>query len=427
MGKKVFVIGQGGREHALVWKLAQSPIVDKIYAAPGNPGIAELAECVDIRVDDIDSLLRFAQDNLIDLTVVGPELPLMLGIVDKFRAHNLKIFGPTKGAAQLEGSKVFTKNLFKKYNIPTADYEVFSDITLAKKYVADYITNGKKVVIKVDGLAQGKGVVIATNLTEAYQALDSMLLAKDFGEAGNNIVIEEFLEGEEVSVFAVCDGQDYITLISAQDHKSIFDNDEGPNTGGMGAYVNPPIYNEKLHKEVEKLILDRVVDAMIKEGYPYTGVLYAGLMITDEGPKVLEFNARFGDPETQAIMPMLKTDLMEIMERTCNNELKDFLVEVYSGSAVCVVLSSPGYPGVYEKGLPIKGLNNLSEDVLVFHAGTALKDGELVTNGGRVLSIVCLGEDILEAVNKVYENIEVINFKGMHYRTDIGRRAIMEG
>ncbi|NLJ72643.1 MAG: phosphoribosylamine--glycine ligase [Syntrophomonadaceae bacterium] len=424
MAKRVLVIGQGGREHALVWKLAQSPNVDKIYAAPGNPGIAELAECIDIKIDDIEGLLEFAQNNCIDITIVGPELPLMLGIVDKFRANNLKIFGPTKGAAQLEGSKVFTKNLFKKYAIPTADYEVFDDITLAKDYVKDYLVDGKKLVIKVDGLAQGKGVVIATNMEEAYLALDSMLLSKDFGEAGNNVIIEEFLEGEEVSVFAVCDGQDYITLISAQDHKSIYDNDEGPNTGGMGAYVNPPIYNDGLHKEVGKTILDKVVTAMAEEGYPYTGVLYAGLMITEAGPKVLEFNARFGDPETQVIMPMLKTDLLDIIEKTCNNNLKGLTVELFSGSAVCVVLSASGYPGEYEKGLLIEGLNNLSEDVLVFQAGTMAKDGRLFTNGGRVLGLVCLGQDIEEAVTKVYEHIKPINFAGMHYRTDIGKKAI---
>lgn len=424
MAKRVLVIGQGGREHALVWKLAQSPDVDKVYAAPGNPGIAELADCIDIKVDDIEALLEFAQNNSIDITIVGPELPLMLGIVDRFRANNLKIFGPTKGAAQLEGSKVFTKNLFKKYGIPTAAYEVFDDISLAKDYVKNYLVDGKKLVIKVDGLAQGKGVVIATNIEEAYLALDSMLLSKDFGEAGNNVVIEEFLEGEEVSVFAVCDGQDYLTLISAQDHKSIYDNDEGPNTGGMGAYVNPPIYNDELHKEVEKEVLDKVVAAMAKEGYPYTGVLYAGLMITEAGPKVLEFNARFGDPETQAIMPMLKTDLLDIIERTCSNNLKGLTVELFSGSAVCVVLSAPGYPGEYEKGLLIEGLNNLSEDVLVFQAGTVLKDGKLFTNGGRVLGLVCLGQSIKEAVTKVYEHIKPINFAGMHYRTDIGKKAI---
>ncbi|HZJ84378.1 MAG TPA: phosphoribosylamine--glycine ligase [Syntrophomonadaceae bacterium] len=424
MGKRVLVVGQGGREHALVWKLASSPMVSEIYAAPGNPGMAGLAQCIDIAMDDLDSLLKFAQDKLIDLTLVGPELPLMLGIVDKFRAAGLKIFGPTKGAAQLEGSKVFTKNLFRKYGIPTADYEVFQDVDSARDYVKNYLGPDRKVVIKVDGLAQGKGVVIAHDLAEAYQAIDSMLLDKDFGEAGSNIVIEEFLAGEEVSVFAVCDGQNYVSLISAQDHKSVFDNDEGPNTGGMGAYVNPPIYNDKLHQEVEKNILSPVVKAMAQEGYPYTGVLYAGLMITEAGPKVLEFNARFGDPETQVVLPMLKTDLMEILEKACDAELKGYSVEVHNGSAVCVVLASPGYPGSYEKGFPIQGLDNLPDDVLVFQAGTAIKDGKLVTNGGRVLGLVCLGDSIKNAIAQVYANLKTINFEGMHYRTDIGKKAL---
>lgn len=424
MGKRVLVVGAGGREHALVWKLASSPMVSEIYVAPGNPGMAELARRVDIAVDDIDSLLKFAQDKLIDLTLVGPELPLMLGIVDKFRAAGLKIFGPTKGAAQLEGSKVFTKNLFKKYGIPTAAYEVFQNVDSARDYVKNYLSPDRKVVIKVDGLAQGKGVVIAHDLVEAYQAIDSMLLDKDFGEAGSNIVIEEFLAGEEVSVFAVCDGENFVSLISAQDHKSVFDNDEGPNTGGMGAYVNPPIYNDKLHQEVEKNILGPVVKAMAQEGYPYTGVLYAGLMITETGPKVLEFNARFGDPETQALLPMLKTDLMEILEKTCDAELKGYSVEVHEGNAVCVVLASSGYPGSYEKGFLIQGLNDLPDHVLVFQAGTAIEDGKLVTNGGRVLGVVCVGNSIEDAIAQVYANLKTINFKGMHYRTDIGKKAL---
>lgn len=427
MGKKVLVIGQGGREHALVWKIAQSTMVEKIYVAPGNPGMANLAECVDIAVEDIDSLLKFAKSNAIDLTVVGPEVPLILGIVDEFKKEGLKIFGPTKEAAQLEGSKVFTKDLLKKYNIPTADYHVFNDVTLARNYIDDYMTAGNKLVVKVDGLAAGKGVIIAANKDEAHQAIDSMLLDKAFGDAGENIVIEEFLEGEEVSVFAISDGNDYITLISAQDHKTVFDNDEGPNTGGMGAYVNPPIYKEEsLQKEVESKILRPVVDAMRKEGHPFTGVLYAGLMITDSGPKVLEFNARFGDPETQAIMPMIASDIVELFEKTCDAKLKDYQVKLYDGSCVCVVLASKGYPGSYEKGLPIEGLDNISDDTLIFHAGTALKDGKLVTNGGRVLSVVCRGQDVKEAINNVYSQVNLINFAGMHYRTDIGRKAIEE-
>ncbi|HZK44196.1 MAG TPA: phosphoribosylamine--glycine ligase [Syntrophomonadaceae bacterium] len=424
MSKNVLVIGQGGREHALVWKLAQSPLVGKIYAAPGNYGMAKWAECIDIGVEDIEGLLTFAQDKSIDLTVVGPEMPLMLGIVDKFRAKGLKIFGPTKGAAQLEGSKVFTKNLFKKYNIPTADYQVFDEVIPARSYVEKYINQGKKVVVKVDGLAAGKGVVIATNLDEAYAAIDSMLLDKEFGAAGANIVVEEFLEGEEVSVFAISDGRDYITLISAQDHKTVFNNDEGPNTGGMGAYINPPIYTEDLHREVEQKVLGPVVAAMQKEGYPFTGVLYAGLMITAEGPKVLEFNARFGDPETQAIMPVIESDIMDLFEKSCSNRVKDYEVKLTNSNAVCVVLASGGYPGDYEKGLEIKGLDKIEAGNLVFHAGTALVDGSLVTNGGRVLSLVSLGATMQQAIDKVYQQIDYIDFKGMHYRTDIGKKAI---
>ncbi|NLB87861.1 MAG: phosphoribosylamine--glycine ligase [Syntrophomonadaceae bacterium] len=427
MAKRVLVIGQGGREHALVWKIAQSPQVEKIYAAPGNPGMVSIAECIDISVEDIDSLLKFAKSNAIDLTVVGPEVPLILGIVDEFRKEGLKIFGPTKEAAQLEGSKVFTKNLLKKYNIPTADYQVFTDVASARNYIDNHMTDDKKLVIKADGLAAGKGVVIAASKDEAHQVIDSMLLDKAFGDAGNKIVIEEFLEGEEVSVFAISDGRDYITLISAQDHKRVFDNDEGPNTGGMGAYVNPPIYkDEKLQKEVESKILRPVVDAMRQEGYPFTGVLYAGLMITALGPKVLEFNARFGDPETQAVMPMIASDIVELFEKTCDGKLKDYQVELYDGSCVCVVLASKGYPGNYEKGLPIEGLESVSDDTLIFHAGTAFKDGKLVTNGGRVLSVVCKGQNVKEAIDKVYAQINLVKFDGMHYRRDIGRRAVRE-
>ncbi len=424
MGKTVLVIGSGGREHALVWKLALSPNVSKIYAAPGNPGIAELAECVNIAVEDIGGLLKFAQAKAVDLTVVGPEIPLMLGVVDEFRQAGLKIFGPTKGAAQLESSKVFTKNLFKKYNIPTADYEVFNELDAAKEYVKKCFKADKNIVIKVDGLAAGKGVIIPTSLEEAYQTLDSMLLDKSFGTAGDNVVVEEFLEGEEVSVFAISDGNNYITLISAQDHKRIFDNDEGANTGGMGAYVNPPIYTAALHKEVEKGILAPVVAAMRQEGYPYTGVLYAGLMITSKGAKVLEFNARFGDPETQVIMPMIKNDLYDILEKTCSNDLHGYQIELELGSAVCVVIASKGYPGNYEKGLPITGLNQLSKDTMVFHAGTKAEGEQLVTNGGRVLGVVCKADNINEAIEEVYAQIKHINFSGMQYRTDIGRRAI---
>jgi phosphoribosylamine--glycine ligase len=424
MGKKVLVIGQGGREHALVWKLAQSPQIDTLYAAPGNPGIAEMAQCVDISADDIDKLFSFARSEGIDLTVVGPEVPLMAGIVDRFQAAGLKIFGPTAAGARLEGSKVFTKELLKKYGIPTANFDVFQDIDSARSCARTYTEQGKKVVIKADGLAAGKGVVVAENWEEANQALESIMRERNLGEAGNRVVIEECLYGEEVSLFVISDGRDFVSLISAQDHKQVFDNDQGPNTGGMGAYVNPPIYNASLHREVEEKIVGPVLQAMVAEGCPYQGVLYVGLMITAEGPKVLEFNARFGDPETQVVMPMIKGDILPLFEAAVNGELSGYQVNIEDGSCVCVVLASAGYPGKYEKGKLISGLDNLSKDTIVFHAGTARKNRELFTNGGRVLAVVSRGENTRKAIDKVYSEVSRVHFEGMHYRSDIGRKAL---
>ena len=426
MGKRVLVIGQGGREHALVWKLKQSPEIDKLYAAPGNPGIASLAECIDIRADQIDELLFWAQEAQIDLTVVGPEVPLMDGIVDKFQAAGLKIFGPTALAARLEASKIFTKNLFKKYHIPTAQFEAFADLQLAYQYACSLMQKGNPVVIKADGLAAGKGVVIASDLHEVDQALNSMMKDKSFGTAGEKVIIEEFLSGEEVSFFAISDGKEFVSIISAQDHKQIFDDDKGPNTGGMGAYVNPPVFSRELQKQVEDTIIRPVIAAMQAEGCPYQGVLYAGLMITPDGLKVLEFNARFGDPETQAIMPMINGDILPLFEAAVNGELKNYQVEIAPGSCICVVLASKGYPGPYEKGQLIKGLDNL-DDAMVFHAGTSLKEEQLYTNGGRVLAVVCSGPDILTARCKVYSEVEKIYFAGMHYRRDIAMKALHRG
>jgi len=424
MGKRVLVIGQGGREHALVWKLSQSPEIEKLYAAPGNPGIAELAECIDIEVNDIDRLLEFARSESIDLTVVGPEVPLMEGIVDRFTEKGLKIFGPTAAAARLEGSKVFAKNLFKKYGIPTAEYKTFIDIDAALLYARSYTEQGKSVVIKADGLAAGKGVIIATNWEEASQAINDMMREHNFGKAGENIVIEERLVGEEVSFFVLSDGKDFVPLIAAQDHKQVFDNDKGPNTGGMGAYANPPVYTVELHHQVIKRIIKPVIDAMAKEGYPYKGVLYAGLMVTADGPKVLEFNARFGDPETQVIMPMIKGDLLPLLEASVEGRLKDCYVDVDNGSCVCVVLASGGYPSSYEKGKKIEGIDDLSEETLVFHAGTMLKDNTLLTNGGRVMALVTRAENIENALSMVYREVEKIRFDKKHFRTDIGRKAL---
>lgn len=424
MGKKVLVIGQGGREHALVWKLAQSPKIEKLYAAPGNPGIAELAECIDIQATDVEKLFAFAKEQNIDLTVVGPEAPLMEGIVDRFQAAGMKIFGPTAAAARLEGSKVFTKQLLKKYNIPTADYEAFDDMEIALNYVRKYTDQGKPVVVKADGLAAGKGVIIAQDFAEAKAAIEAIMKDHSFGEAGNQIVIEECLVGEEVSFFAVSDGTNYVPLLSAQDHKRIFDDDKGPNTGGMGAYCSPPVYTPELHKFVLDEVIEPVIKAMQSEGHPYQGVLYAGLMITSDGPKVLEFNARFGDPETQVLMPMIKSDIYPLFEMAADGRLKDYKVELNEGNCVCVVLASQGYPGSYEKGKIIDGINELDRNTIVFHAGTAIKDDHIVTNGGRVLGVVASGRNIPEAIHNVYSQVEKIYFEGMQYRQDIGRKAL---
>ncbi len=425
MGKKILVIGQGGREHALVWKLAQSKEVEKIYAAPGNPGIAQLAECEDIPVDDLSELLYFAWSKQIDLTVVGPEAPLMAGIAELFHDHFLPIFGPTSAAARLEGSKVFAKNLMRKYNIPTASYESFDALEPAREYALGFINKGQRVVIKADGLAAGKGVIIASNAAQAEAALVGMMKEHQFGAAGEKVVIEEFLEGEEVSFFAISDGQNYIPLISAQDHKQVYDNDQGPNTGGMGAYVNPPVFTAELYQEVVNKIVEPVIAAMQAEGCPYQGVLYTGLMITAGGPKVLEFNCRFGDPETQAIMPMLKGDLLPLLEAAAQGNIRDLKAEFEPGSCVCVVLASGGYPESYQKGFPIEGLDMVDPDTLVFHAGTAKKSGQIVTNGGRVLNVVSRGADIREAIEKVYREAGKIHFDKMHYRRDIGRKALL--
>ncbi|MEA1962411.1 MAG: phosphoribosylamine--glycine ligase [Bacillota bacterium] len=424
MSKRVLVVGQGGREHALVWKLAQSPEVKKVYSAPGNPGIAELAECVDIAANDIEKLVAFAKEKDISLTVVGPEVPLMEGIADRFQQENLLVFGPTKEAARLEGSKVFSKDLFKKYGIPTASYETFCSPYEARVYARFFTDEGKSIVIKADGLAAGKGVIIANTFEEADQAIESIMKDKQFGSAGDRIVVEEFLEGEELSFFAISDGTNFVSIMAAQDHKRVFDFDEGPNTGGMGAYVNPPVYTDTLKEQIIREVIQPTIHAMQQEGCPYQGVLYAGLMLTEEGPKVLEYNARFGDPETQVLMPMIEGDLFPILEAAAVGDLTNTEVGVKSGSCVCVVLASGGYPGPFEKGKEIQGLQSLESDILVFQAGTCEKDGKLLTNGGRVLAVVAGGETIKSATERVYREVEKVHFDGMHYRRDIARRAL---
>ena len=413
---KILLIGSGGREHALAWKLAQSPKVSKLFCAPGNAGTAQIADNVAINADDIPSLLNFAKQEKIDLTMVGPEAPLVLGIVDEFEKAGLKIFGPNKAAAILEGSKVFSKELMKKYGIPSAKFEAFKDASAAKAYAKKL---GAPCVVKADGLAAGKGVIICQTVADAEHAIDRILKDKEFGQAGNELIVEEFLEGEEASILAFTDGKTVIPMVTSQDHKRVNDNDEGPNTGGMGAYSPAPVVTPELMKKIEKDVLQATVDAMAKEGRPYKGVLYAGLMLTKDGPKVLEYNCRFGDPETQVVIPRMKTDLFEVLW-----SLQP--IEWDARPAVCIVLAAGGYPGKYEKDIPIEGLESAREedDVIVFHAGTKEKDGKIVTAGGRVLGVVGLGDDIKGAIDRAYTAVELIHFKDMHYRKDIGKRAL---
>jgi phosphoribosylamine--glycine ligase len=420
---KVLVIGSGGREHTLIWKINQSPKVSQIYCAPGNAGISQLARSIDIDADNIDKLADFAQKEKIDLAIVGPELPLSKGIVNEFNKQGLKIFGPTKEAAEIESSKVFSKHLMKKYNIPTANYEVFQN----SKKAFDYIKQQTfPLVIKADGLAAGKGVFIVKNLKQARDALNELMKKKTFGEAGRQIIIEEFLKGEEVSILAFCDGKTVVPMVSSQDHKKIFDNDQGPNTGGMGAYSSVPFYPDEFKKTVLEEILKPAIKGLQSEGREYKGVLYAGLVLTKEGPKALEFNARFGDPETQVILPRLKTDLIDILNAAIEGSLHKINIEWEDNAAVCVVVASGGYPGKYQKGKAISGLERLKKmkNIIAFHAGTKFQDGEIVTSGGRVLGITAWDDTISKAKEKAYEGVEEIYFEDMYYRKDIAAKAI---
>jgi len=424
---RVLVIGSGGREHALVWKISQSKLVDKIFCAPGNGGISKQAECIDIKADDIPHLLEFAKREKIDLTVVGPEAPLAGGIVDEFNNYKLRIFGPNKKAAQLEASKVFAKELMAKYNIPSADFKIFDNAEQAKKYIEK---RGAPCVVKADGLAQGKGVIVAKTIDEAKQAVISMMQEKVFGDAGRKVIIEDCLFGEEASIIVLTDSREVIPLASSQDHKRVFDGDKGGNTGGMGAYSPAPVVTSELFKEILEKIIYRTIDGLVKEGMNYKGVLYAGIMITDEGPKVLEFNVRFGDPETQAILPRLKSDLLEVMLAAGNEKLGKILktggMNWDQRSCVSIVCASGGYPGNYEKGKLISGLEEVEKvpDAVVFHAGTKKENGKYFTNGGRVLGVTGLGNTIKEAIEHTYQAVERIHFAGMHYRRDIGRKAL---
>lgn len=416
---KVLVVGGGGREDAIVWKLNQSPLVTKIYCAPGNDGIAKRAVCVPIGVLDFDKLSSFALEEKIDYTIVGMDDPLAAGIVDHFQSKGLTIFGPTQKAAELESSKAFAKDLMKKYHIPTAGYEVFTDYETAKEYVTK---QSLPVVIKADGLALGKGVLICQTMEEALEGLKEMMVDNKFGKSGQRVVIEEFIEGPEVSILSFCDGKTVVPMVSAQDHKRAYDGDKGLNTGGMGAFSPSKFYTEELAKKCQKEIFEPTLAAMAEEGRPFVGIIYFGLMYTKDGMKVIEYNARFGDPETQAVLPILKTDLMEIFMACTNGTLDKMNIEWYDQSAVCVVLASGGYPVKYEKGYPISGIEKLEEreDVLVFHAGVVNIDGKLATNGGRVLGITGLGENLDKAIATAYAGAAQIQFKDMHMRKDIG-------
>ncbi len=422
---KILVIGSGGREHALVWKIAQSALADKIFCAPGNAGIAQQAECLDIKADDIPRLLDFARREKIDLTVVGPEGPLSAGIVDEFSNQRLRIFGPAKDAARLEASKVFAKQLMNKYGIPTAECMVFSAAEEAKKYIAQI---GAPCVVKADGLAQGKGVVVAKTVDEAIAAVTMMMQDKVFGSAADKVIVEECLTGQEASILVLTDSRKVIALASAQDHKRVFDNDQGPNTGGMGAYSPAPVVTNELLKEVMDTVISRTIGGLVKEGIDYRGVLYAGIMITERGPKVLEFNVRFGDPETQAIIPRLKSDLAEVMLAVSEGKLSRIKnLEWENRACVSVVCASGGYPGDYQKGKEITGLDEAAAiaGVVVFHAGTAKKDNKIVTSGGRVLGVTGLGNTIKEAIDRTYQAADKIHFEGIHFRRDIGKKACL--
>ena len=417
---KVCVIGNGGREHALAWRLSISPSVTKVYAIPGSAAMSDCAELVGIDWQQSDHLISFLKDNQVDLVVVGPEAPLVAGLADTLNKAGIPVFGPSKAAAQLEGSKVFAKDLMKKYNIPTAAYGVFHNVDKAKEFIDQ---TGAPIVVKADGLAAGKGVVVAMTIDEANAAVEDMLCGNRFGEAGSTVVIEEFMEGEEASLLAFVDGKTVVPMIASQDHKRIFDGDKGPNTGGMGTYAPAPVLTDALRDEAMKTILEPMVSAMEKEGMPYVGCLYAGLMITSEGPKVVEFNARFGDPETQVVLPLLDSDLGQVMMACATGTLTADMVKWKDSSAACVILASKGYPETSSKGDVIRGDIKQHDTTIVFHSGTKLIGDEYVTNGGRVLGVVGLGKDLRTALDRAYGRIEHIDFEGMQYRTDIGAKA----
>lgn len=418
---KVLIVGGGGREHAIAMKVAQSNKVDKIYCAPGNAGIAKVAECVDIQVMEFEKQAAFAKEHQIDLTIIGPDDPLVGGIVDVFKAQGLKVFGPDKKAAVLEGSKAFSKELMKKYNIPTAGYETFDDPNQALQYLK---TAKMPIVLKADGLALGKGVLICNTLEEAEDGVREIMTDKKFGTAGNRMVVEEFMTGREVSVLSFVDGKTIRIMTSAQDHKRAKDGDQGLNTGGMGTFSPSPFYTPQVDDFCQKHVYQATVDAMKAEGREFKGIIFFGLMLTPEGPKVLEFNARFGDPETQVVLPRMKNDIVEVFEACVDGTLEDITLEFEDNAAVCVVLASDGYPEKYDKGLPITGLDRFDgkEDYFVFHAGSKFgADGQVLTNGGRVLGVTATGRDLKEAREKAYEATAWVGFDNKYMRHDIGK------
>ncbi len=423
MGLKVLIVGGGGREHALAWKIAQSPLVSKIYAAPGNPGIARHAECIPVAADDVPKLVDFAASKRIDLTVVGPEAPLVAGLADELAGRGLLVCGPDKSAAQLEGSKVFTKNILARYGIPTAAFRVFDEYDDAEQHV---LTHRLPLVIKADGLAAGKGVAVAGTYEEAVAFLRDVMEKRVFGEAGARVVVEDCLVGEEASYIVFTDGEKIVPLPTSQDHKRIGDGDTGPNTGGMGAYSPAPVVTPEVERRALKEIFEPLLAGMRAEGMPFRGILYGGLMIDRGAPRVLEFNVRFGDPEAQPLFARLKSDLVPLLVQCAQGKLTDAAMEIDPRPSVCIVMASGGYPGAYRKGFPIAGIEEAEKDglVQVFHAGTAMKDGRLVNNGGRVLGVTAVDDDIPKAIARGYRAVDKIQWEGAYYRTDIGKKAL---
>lgn len=418
---KILVLGSGGREHALVWKLNQSPLAEKIFCIPGNAGIEQIAETASLPLSDFQNILRFIEEKEIDFTVVGPEQPLVEGITDFLAERGKLVFGPGKNAAQMEGSKIFSKNLMKTYNIPTAKYGAFSDFNEALRYL-NSLDDGK-IVVKADGLAAGKGSIVCENLSEAAKSIESMMVDNQFRDAGKRVVIEEFMRGQEASLFVITDSENYVTLSPAQDFKRAYDGDRGRNTGGMGSYAPTPVLTRTIFNRATREIVEPTLEGLKNEGIDYRGVLYVGLMVTNTGPKVVEFNCRFGDPETQVVLPLLENDLVELLVTAAKNQLTNYKVSLKDEYAVCVVAASGGYPGKYEKGKVISGLNDIETGVNVFHAGTRKENHAILTNGGRVLAVSATGGTLKGAVDKAYQNIEKIHFEGMHYRKDIAEKA----